>query len=100
MAAGPLFAQTPSFEVASIKPSEPINPAAIASGAKLHAGMKIDGARVDIGNFRLIQLIMKAYDVKIYQVKGDMALLTAQPLDIVASLPAGGTKEQVPAMLQ
>jgi uncharacterized protein (TIGR03435 family) len=99
LAAGTLFGQTPSFEVASIKPSEAVTPAMIASG-KLHVGMKIDGSRVDIGNFRLMQLIMKAYDVKMYQVQGPSWLLSGQAFDIVANLPPGATKEQVPAMLQ
>ena len=98
-----LFAQAPTFEVASVKPSEPITPAMVASG-KLHAGMKIDGKRVDIGNFGLMQLICKAYDVKAYQVKGPAFLktvgLAGQRFDIVANLPEGATKEQVPQMLQ
>ena len=47
LAAGSLPGQTPMFEVASVKLSEPITPAMVASG-KLHAGMKIDGKRVDI----------------------------------------------------
>lgn len=99
MLAGSLYAQTPSFDVASIKPAEQITAAMVQSG-KLHVGMKIDGARVDIGNFRLMQLIMKAYDVKMYQVQGPGWLLTGQAFDIVANLPAGATKEQVPAMLR
>ena len=100
-----LFAQAPApaFEVASVKPSEPITPAMMASG-KLHAGMKIDGKRVDIGNFGMMQLICKAYDVKSYQVSGPSwimgAGLTGQRFDIVANLPEGATKEQVPQMLQ
>jgi uncharacterized protein (TIGR03435 family) len=103
LAAGSLRAQTPTdalaFEVASIKPSEPITPALAASG-KLHLGMKIDAARVDIGNFALMQLICKAYEVKPYQVSGPSWLLTGQKFDIVANLPHGATKEQVPQMLQ
>src|ERR1017187_2232497 len=103
LAAGSLLGQTPAFEVASIKPSEPITPAMVASG-KLHAGMKIDGKRVDIGNFGLMQLICKAYDVKAYQVQGPSWLktvgLSGQRFDIVANLPEGATKEQVPQMLQ
>jgi len=97
------FAQTPAaapaFDVASIKPSEPITPAMMAGG-KIHAGMKIDNARVDIGNFPLMQLICKAYDVKPYQVQGPPWLLTGQRFDIVANIPPGATKEQVPQMLQ
>jgi uncharacterized protein (TIGR03435 family) len=75
----------------------------MASG-KLHAGMKIDGKRVDIGNFGMMQLICKAYDVKSYQVTGPSWMLGAglagQRFDIVANLPEGATKEQVPQMLQ
>jgi uncharacterized protein (TIGR03435 family) len=105
--AGMLPAQTPaaplSFEVASIKQSEPITPAMIQAG-KLHAGMKIDGARVDIGNYTIAQLIMKAYDIKVYQIQGPswMVPLTQATtrFDVVANLPPGATKEQVPAMLQ
>jgi uncharacterized protein (TIGR03435 family) len=75
----------------------------VASG-KLHAGMKIDGKRVDIGNFGMMQLICKAYDVKTYQVSGPSWLqgagLAGQRFDIVANLPEGATKEQIPQMLQ
>jgi uncharacterized protein (TIGR03435 family) len=103
LSAGSLLGQAPTFEVASVKPSEPITPAMVASG-KLHAGMKIDGKRVDIGNFGLMQLICKAYDVKAYQVTGPSWLktvgLAGQRFDIVANLPEGATKEQVPQMLQ
>ena len=104
LAVASLPAQTSSpaleFEVASVKPSEPITPAMVQSG-KLHAGMKIDGSRVDIGNFTLMQLITKAYDVKTYQVQGPGWMTpTAQRFDVMANLPAGATKEQVPQMLQ
>ena len=104
LAASSLLGQTtaaaPTFDVASIKPSEPITPAMVQAG-RIHAGMKIDGARVDIGNFTLLQLITKAYDVKTYQVQGPSWMTpVAQRFDIVANLPAGATKEQVPQMLQ
>ncbi len=88
----------PAFEVASVKPAAPINPAQIASG-KLHVGMKIDAARVDIGFVSLADLIRTAYEVKPYQISGPDWMKTER-FDIVATLPAGGTKEQVPAMLQ
>lgn len=103
LAAGSLLGQTPAFEVASIKPSEPITPAMVASG-KLHAGVKIDGKRVDMGNASMMQLICRAYDVKSYQVSGPSwmqgAGLAGLRFDIVANLPEGATKEQVPQMLQ
>ena len=63
--------------------------------------MRIDGSRVDIGKFTLLQLITKAYDVKTYQVQGPSWMTpVAQRFDIVANLPAGATKEQVPQMQQ
>jgi uncharacterized protein (TIGR03435 family) len=102
LAAGSLVAQTAAppltFDVASIKPSAPVTPAMVAGGT-LHAGMKIDAARVDIGMFSLQQLISKAYDVKPYQITGP-PWLNVQRFDIVAKMPPGSTKEQVPQMLQ
>src|SRR5947209_12578947 len=95
--AASLLAQT--FDVASIKPSAPITAEMVTSG-RIHAGMRIDGAKVDIGNFPLMQLICKAYDVKMYQVSGPPWVLTGQKFDIVANIPAGATPEQVPQMLQ
>src|SRR5271157_1537381 len=98
LAAGASYGQTPptgpTFEVASVKPVDLPGPAAVASG-KIHAGMKIDAARVDIGLFSLMQLICKAYDVKEYQVSGP-SWLNAQRFDIIAKMPEGATKEQVP----
>ena len=88
----------PAFDVASIKPSAPLTPAVAASG-KIHAGMKITATRVDIGMLSLMDLICKAYDVKQYQVSGP-PWLGAQRFDILAKLPEGTTKEQVPQMLQ
>ncbi len=86
------------FEVASVKLADLPTPAMVQSG-KLHAGMKIDNARVDIGLMSMMQLITKAFDVKQFQVQGpDWMLLT--PYDIVAKMPEGSTKEQVPQMLQ
>jgi uncharacterized protein (TIGR03435 family) len=97
---GQTTAATLAFDVASIKPSEPITPAMVQAG-RIHAGMRIDGSRVDIGNFTLLQLITKAYDIKTYQVQGPSWMTpAAQRFDIVANLPAGATKAQVPQMLQ
>jgi uncharacterized protein (TIGR03435 family) len=87
-----------SFEVATIKPAEPITPASVASG-KLHVGMSVDGARVDIGFLSLGELIPMAFKLKSYQVSGPDWLRT-QRFDILAKLPEGATKDQVPEMLQ
>ncbi|HKD08346.1 MAG TPA: TIGR03435 family protein [Bryobacteraceae bacterium] len=93
-----LIAQQPAplaFEVATIKPAPPLNP---ASG-KLHVGMNIEAGRVDIGFMSIADLIRTAYEVKPYQVSGPDWINTER-FDILAKIPEGGTKEQVPAMLK
>jgi uncharacterized protein (TIGR03435 family) len=95
-------ATAPSFEVASIKPSQEITPAlgkAIIASGKLHIGMSIDAARVDIGFMSLADLIPIAFAVKPYQVSGP-EWMKVQRFDILAKMPDGATKEQVPEMLQ
>src|SRR6266513_2944286 len=87
-----------AFEVASIRSAEPITPAMIQAG-KMHVGMKIDAGKVDIGFFSLRELIPLAYEVKPFQLTGP-DWLSAQRFDILAKLPEGATKEQVPAMLR
>ncbi len=87
-----------SFEVATIKPAPPLNPMAIAQG-KLHVGMKIDAARVDIGYLAVGEMIMVAYKVKRHQlVAPDWAF--TERFDILAKMPEGANKDQVPEMLQ
>ena len=99
------FAQAPSgklaFEVASVKPAPPLDPAAIMSG-KAHVGMKIDAARVDIGSLSLSDLIRIAYKLKSYQLVSPdwMNGISAQRWDILAKMPPGANKDQVPEMLQ
>jgi len=105
------FAQTPpaaasaaptttplAFEVATIKPAPPINPMAIAQG-KLHVGMKVDQARVDIGYLSLGDLMMMAYKVKRHQVVAPDWAFTER-YDILAKMPEGANKDQAPEMLQ
>jgi uncharacterized protein (TIGR03435 family) len=92
------LAQQPAFEVASIRSAVQITPEMITSG-KLHVGMKIDAGRVDIGFVSLRDLVMQAYEVKPFQVSGP-EWMSAQRFDILAKMPDGATKEQVPAMLR
>lgn len=90
------------FEVASIKPAPPLNPQAIAAG-KVKIGMSVEQGRVEIGSLSVSDLIMTAYKLKQHQLgrldwmKDPM---NVQRYDIVAKLPEGATKEQVPEMLQ
>jgi uncharacterized protein (TIGR03435 family) len=101
IASGALLGQQPAplaFEVATIKPAPPISPAQIAAG-KLHVGMKIDAGRVDIGFMSIADLVRTAYEIKAHQLSGPDWMNTER-FDILAKIPEGGTKEQVPAMLK
>ncbi len=102
VAAVAAFAQAPAaplaFEVATIKPAETITPAMVQAG-KMHVGMSIDGARVDIGYLSIYDLITVAYKVKPYQVEGP-DWIRVERFDILAKMPPGATKDDVPAMLQ
>jgi uncharacterized protein (TIGR03435 family) len=106
VAGSSLFAQTtarPSFEVASVKPLPPLKDMVqdLISG-KLNIqklGMTIDASRVDIGAMTLKELIQKAYDLKPYQIAGP-DWMGGQLFEIHAKIPEGGSKEQIPAMLQ
>jgi uncharacterized protein (TIGR03435 family) len=99
------FAQAPlAFEVASVKPSGPLDPVAIQSG-KMRIGMKVDGAICNIGALTLKDLIRTAYDVKDFQIAGgpdwfNAGLMNAPRFNIQATMPEGATEKQVPQMLQ
>ena len=94
----PVFAQSPVFDVATIKLAPPLNPQMILSG-KMRIGMKVETSRVEIGFSSLRDLIMLAYQVKPFQVSGP-EWITAERWDIVAKMPEGTTRAQVPAMLR
>jgi uncharacterized protein (TIGR03435 family) len=87
-----------AFEVATIKPAPPIT-AAMAAAGQFHVGMKVDGARVDIGYSSLSDLIRMAYDVKPHQISAP-DWIVEQKWDILAKMPDGSAPNQVPQMLQ
>jgi len=89
-----------AFEVATIKPAKMPSQADMMNG-KAHVGMKTDAARVDIGFMSLKDLIGIAYKVKDYQISGpDWMGAMDERFDVLAKMPEGATKEQVPDMLQ
>jgi uncharacterized protein (TIGR03435 family) len=97
------FGQTPapklSFEVASIKPSPPIDPVKIQNGQQ-KIGMSVDKARVDLAQSPIIGLIMAAYKpIQLFQVQGPAYIMTDR-FDIVAKMPEGATKDDVPELLK
>ena len=95
-------AQTPAakaqFEVATVKAAPPLNPQAMAAG-KMHVGMNIEGSRVDMGFMSLADLTQYAYKLKQHQVVMP-EWAKNQRFDILAKMPEGATKEQVPEMVQ
>ncbi len=84
-----LAAQTqPAFEVASVKPA----------GENVGV-MSADSQQVRYTGVRLRSLLQDAYRVKTYQVNRPAWLVTER-YDVVAKLPEGASKDQVPAMLR
>lgn len=98
------FAQTkPSFEVATIRPSQPMDPAKLAAtlqaGGKLPIGANIESGRAEYLYLDLKTLLTYAYGVRPYQITGP-DWMSSTRFDIVAKMPAGSTKEDAPKMLQ
>lgn len=92
----------PAFEVASVRPAAQIDQAVIFAG--LRAGkrpeeMHIETDRATFKYMSLKQLIAYGYKVRAYQVSGP-DWTTTDRFDIVAKLPDGASKDDVPAMLQ
>jgi uncharacterized protein (TIGR03435 family) len=98
------LAQTkPSFEVATIKPAQPMDPAKMLdvfqSGGKMPVGARIDALRAEYSNVDLKTLLTYAYGVKPNQITGPDWMSTTR-FDILALMPEGSTKEDAPKMLQ
>ncbi len=98
------FAQTkPSFEVATIKPAQPVDQAkfvaALQNGGRLPIGARIDSHRAEYLNVDLKGLLMYAYGLKLDQITGPDWMATTR-FDIVAKMPEGSTKDDAPNMLQ
>jgi uncharacterized protein (TIGR03435 family) len=87
------FAQSPKFEVASIKPFDPS-----AQGQAL-AGVHVDGAQIRLAGLSLRDLLAMAYKIKATLITGPDWTATER-FDISATLPAGGTRAQLPEMMQ
>ena len=87
-----------AFEVASIKPAEPLDAQRLMSGQQ-RITVNVDAARADFRDFSLAELIRAAYRVRLYQVSGPDWVTTTR-FDVVAKLPEGVSAEQVPEMLK
>jgi len=93
----------PAFEVATIKPSAPLDPAAMMTamqkGGKVPFGAYITASRAEYISLDLKTLLTHAYGVKPYQITGP-DWMSAARFDIVAKLPEGSRKEDAAKMLQ
>ncbi len=96
-----------TFEVASVKVAASLEPQKVLSGQQ-RVGMKVAGRNVDIESVSLPELLNLAFKVRMTQVKGPdwvvkvdaLTALGGTRFDIHAKLPDGGSKDQVPEMLQ
>lgn len=86
-------AKRPEFEVASVKPAPP------PTDNRMRVGMGGDAGRVNFSNVTLINIMTQAYSVKDKQISGP-DWLKSERYDIVATLPSGAPRSQVPLMLQ
>jgi uncharacterized protein (TIGR03435 family) len=104
--AAPASAATPgslAFDVATVKPSPPLDldklRADIQAGKQPRFGPHVDAARAQYIYMTLKQLIAIAWHVKEYEIEGP-AWLGEDHFDIEATLPAGASKDDAPAMLK
>jgi uncharacterized protein (TIGR03435 family) len=93
----------PSFDVASIRPSAPLDMQKLAADAQAgkmpRFGAHVEGSRAEYTYMTLKDLIANAYGVKAYQVTGP-DWLASQRFDISAKMPDGSTADDAPRMLQ
>ena len=96
---GQAAAESPTFEVASVKPAEP--PAGMGMMRVMMRGGpgSADPGQITYSNVSLKNVLTIAYAVKGYQINGPK-WLDSERFDIVAKIAKGATKEQFQLMLQ
>jgi uncharacterized protein (TIGR03435 family) len=91
-----------TFEVASVKPTAPTSGARVRSSMRGGPGTD-DTERIIFTSVTLMSVLLRAYDVKPYQVTWKATgpdWLSSERYDITATIPHGATKEQFNLMLQ
>jgi uncharacterized protein (TIGR03435 family) len=94
------FGQTKTaltFEVATVSPSVPLQ-TQITTG-QLRVGATMTDSRVDLKSASLSELVAMAYRLKLYQLTAP-DWMNSERYDVMATIPAGGNKDQVPEMMQ
>ena len=89
---------SPTFEVASVKPAAPIVGNMIRVGMRGGPGSP-DPGQITYTNVTVKNVLMNAYGVKGFQITGP-GWLDSERYDIVAKLPRGATKAEFMVMLQ
>ena len=97
-AAATAAGDSPTFEVASVKPAEPQTTGMIRVRMSGGPG-SADPGQLMYSNVSLKNVLTTAYAVKGYQINGPK-WLDSERFDIVAKIPKGATKEQFQLMLQ
>ena len=101
-ASGVAFAQTaensPTFEVASVKPAAPITGNRIMVMIRGGPGSP-DPGQITYSNVTVKNVLTNAYGVKSFQITGP-GWLDSERYDIIAKLPRGATKAEFMVMLQ
>jgi uncharacterized protein (TIGR03435 family) len=101
------FAQSPTFDVASVKPAAPVAsrmpaalPVAIQEQMRMSGGPGTkDPERITYNGVSLKMLLKRAYDINLDQISGP-DWLDSERYDIVAKVSPGTTSEQFRLMLQ
>ncbi|MBV8841352.1 MAG: TIGR03435 family protein [Bryobacterales bacterium] len=83
----------PKFEVASVRPSPPLQ---LPLVAPIRAGMSMDGGSVDMRLMSLRDLIIVAYRIRPYQLPGIPDWMTTEVFDIMATIPQGVVTTKAP----
>jgi uncharacterized protein (TIGR03435 family) len=89
---------SPTFEVASVKPAAPIVGNMIRVGMRGGPGSP-DPGQITYTNVTVKNVLTNAYGVKSFQISGP-GWLDSERYDIVAKLPRGATKAEFMVMLQ
>ncbi len=89
------LAQTPAFEAASVR----ISTAGNTRGRTRGGPETADPGQITFSNVTLTAVLLRAYDVKVYQVAAP-DWMSSRRYDIVAKIPPDTSKEQFNLMLQ
>src|ERR1043166_8643186 len=89
------LSQPPVFEIAAVRAS----PVQRGRGSMRGGPGTSDPGRISFTNVTLFEIILRAYDLKAFQLSAP-DWLSSQRYDVAAQVPSGATKEQCNRMLQ